>query len=194
MKINFTREDGNKLQFELSDTTTAFANAVRRYIMNRVPVMAIDNVTFYENTSSLFDEFVAHRLGLIPLTTPKGVPADSEVMFYLDAKGPKMVYSSELETKDKDVKPAKDKIPIVTLSKDQSLRLEAKAKLGTMDKHAKFQPGLAAYEIADGTYKFIVESFFQMPPKELVSRALVALEDDISELSKELEKAGKKKK
>lgn len=193
MEIEITREEGNKLQFELKGAGMQFANAVRRYIINGVPVLAIDEVTFYENSSALFDEYLSHRIGLIPLTTPSGVPKETEVDFYLDAKGPGMVYSSNLETKDKEVKVAKDKIPIATLAGNQSIRLEGKARLGTARKHAKFQAGLAAYEIANGAYKFTVESFFQMPPRELVSRALAALEDDVEGLEKQLEKAKKKK-
>lgn len=193
MKLEITKEDGNKLNFELSGTSAQFANAIRRYAMNGVPVLAMEEVTFYENTSALFDEYLAHRLGLIPLITPNGVPKDAEITFYLDAKGPKVVYSSELETKDKEVKPARDKIQIVTLAENQSIRLEGKAKLGSAKKHAKFQAGLAAYEISNGAYKFYVESFFQMSPKDLVLRAASALEEDVKDLEKQLEKAKKKK-
>lgn len=194
MKFSISKEEGNRLEFELSDVNTSFANAVRRYSINSVPVFAIDEVTFYENSSSVFDEFIAHRIGLVPILTPSGTPKNSEVNFYLDAKGPKVVYSSELESKDKDVKPAKGKIPIVTLGENQELRLEGKAVLGTSHKHAKFQPGLSAYEISDGKYKFVLESFYQMEPRDLLSRAVSALEDDIEEAEKLLEKAGKKKK
>ncbi len=38
-----------------------------------VPTMAIDLVTLYDNSSSLQDEFLAHRLGLVPLRVEEGV-------------------------------------------------------------------------------------------------------------------------
>lgn len=194
MNFEIIKEEGNKLQFELSGVNISFANAIRRYIISAVPVFAIDEVTFYDNSSSMFDEYIAHRIGLIPIITPAGVPKEAEIKFYLEAKGPKVVYSSELESKDMEVKVAKNNIPIVTLGENQEIRLEGKAVLGTSKKHAKFQSGLAAYEIVDGTYKFTVESFFHMPPHDLILRAISILEDNLEELEQKLEKAGKKKK
>lgn len=194
MEITITKEEGNKLQFELKGVKTSFANAVRRHIMNGVPILAIDKVTIYENTTTFFDEYLAHRIGLIPIITPSELPKEIEVSFYLDAKGPGVVYSSQLESKDDKIKVAKDKIPIATLAEKQVLRLEAKARLGLAKKHAKFQGGLAAYEIVNGIYKFTVESFFQTTPRELVFRAIESLENELDELeNKELKSAKKKK-
>jgi len=61
------REDS--ITFVLSKTDASIANALRRIMIAEVPTIAIDLVWINNNTSVLHDEFLSHRLGLIPLTT-----------------------------------------------------------------------------------------------------------------------------
>jgi DNA-directed RNA polymerase II subunit RPB3 len=56
-----------KLKFTLTSSSAAMANALRRILISEIPTMAIDQVHIHTNTSALHDEYIAHRLGLIPL-------------------------------------------------------------------------------------------------------------------------------
>ena len=192
MKLILDKKHGNRVEFLISGISLSFANLLRRYALSRVPVLAIDTVTFYDNTSAFWDEYLSHRIGLLPVTTPDKTPEDAEIIFSLDAEGPKTVYSSEMQSSDKEISIPK-KIPIATLGPNQHLRLEGKAVLGTARKHAKFQAGLVGYGEEDKNIRIFVESFFQMEPKDVLVRTCDCIESDLNEIEKALGKKPEKK-
>ena len=71
MQITLISKDkeADKASFLLKGTTPAYMNLLRRTIMNRVPTMAIEEVELKKNSSVLYDEIIAHRLGLVVLST-----------------------------------------------------------------------------------------------------------------------------
>ncbi len=159
MKIQVLRKKGSTLVFVLDGVTPAFANALRRIMISEVPTMAVEWVDFHKNSSILFDEVISHRLGLLPLSFDpsrfsmkeeckcggKGC-ALCEVVFAVDKKGPAMVYSGDLKSSNKAVKPTSPAFPIVELLANQDLKFEARAELGTGRQHAKWQAANAAYQ------------------------------------------------
>ena len=159
IKLLEKNKDKSKVSFMVKKISYSFANTIRRVVVNRVPVLAIETVEFKKNNSVLYDEQVAHRLGLIPLTTDlksykmkseckcKGAGcAICELKMKLKAKGPKTVMASDLKSQDPKVKSAQPNIPIVKLLKGQELEFVATAELSEAREHAKWSPGLMYYK------------------------------------------------
>ncbi|MCX8205769.1 MAG: DNA-directed RNA polymerase subunit D [Candidatus Micrarchaeota archaeon] len=185
ISITGVEEEGNQMSFKLKGVPVPFANALRRVAIGQLPVYAIDEVTVYENNTAFFDEFIANRIGLIPITTPDKF--DEEVMFSLNVEGPMLVTSASLESSSPKVDCANKKIPIIELGNKQVLRLEGTARKGIGRRHAKFQAGIASYSYdEEGEYEFVVESFGQMSPRDIVKRSLSLLIEKCKEIEKEL--------
>ncbi|CDO93923.1 unnamed protein product [Kluyveromyces dobzhanskii CBS 2104] len=59
--------DEREVNFDLVHVDTSVANAFRRIMISEVPSVAPEYVYFFNNTSVLQDEVLAHRIGLVPL-------------------------------------------------------------------------------------------------------------------------------
>ena len=166
MDVQIRELTDKKAVMVVEDATPTFMNSLRRILVSDIPKMAIDDVEFhmgsilssednktYESISPLFDEIIAHRLGLIPIPTDlslfvakdkcvcggEGCP-NCTIMYTLNKKGPATVYSGDLEPLGGPAFAIKDDlIPIVKLSDHQALLIYATAMLGTGATHAKWQ-------------------------------------------------------
>ena len=159
MKIKILNRTNEEIKFVVDGISVPFANALRRIMMVEVPTLAIEDVYFRENDSVMFDEVIAHRLGLIPLKfnpetlnfredcscEGEGCP-NCQVVFELEKEGPCMVYSKDLKSSSEEVHPLYDNIPIVKLEKGQRLSLEAIAILGRGKDHIKWKAAIASYK------------------------------------------------
>jgi DNA-directed RNA polymerase subunit D len=168
MEVKILEMTDTKARFLVSNATPEIANSLRRVLIAEIPKMAIETVEFhlgeiqggaedeneeYESVSSLFDEIIAHRMGLVPIPTdPKlnvfkkdcscggeGCP-QCTIMYKIDKKGPCDVYSGDLEPLgDASLKVKDELIPIVRLGSRQAILAYAFAELGIGQRHAKWQ-------------------------------------------------------
>lgn len=159
MKIKTLEQDKDSIRLLVEGFNIEALNSLRRAMIAEVPVMAIDEVKFKKNSSALYDEMIALRLGLVPLKTDlktydlmteckckgKGC-ARCQTTFALKVKGPATVYASDLKPKDPHIKPVYQNMIITKLLDGQELELEAVARLGKGNEHAKFAPCMAVFQ------------------------------------------------
>ena len=184
-----------------------YANALRRFAISEVPCMAIDEIVIHENSSVLYDEILAHRLGLIPLTTDlEGyiLPQDWDcktslgctkcrVLLVLDAVATdevKTIYSGDLVSEDTRVKPYVDNIPIIKLAPSQKIKLEAYAKLGKGRHHAKWQPvtiSTLTDTDNDSEFHLTLESTGSLPANEILLQATSILNTKLKDMNQSIQ-------
>jgi len=197
MKI--LKKSKEEIVFSVEEINYSFANELRRIMTSEVPTMAIENVDFKKNDSSLPDELVANRLGQIPLTFDRQAYNMNEncenckgkgcsrcqVELVLKKKGAGVVYSGDLKSKAKDVQPVFDRIPIVELfDPTDEIQFEAIAQLGSGRTHAKWQAALVGYKYDGSNFTFNVESVSGLSPEEIVLSATEHLGSKASEFEK----------
>ena len=196
VKLQILEHDEKKIKVIFNDIHRSYANAIRRFAICEVPSMAIDEVVVLENSSVMYDELIAHRLGLIPLKTDLAryfLPEDCDcqsalgcpkcrVLLVLDVEAgntTRVVNSGDLRSEDEYIKPISDFIPIVKLAPRQAIKLEAYARLGKGKEHAKWQPAtvsiLKPISEEEGSYILYLESSGSLSASEILTKSIEIL-------------------
>lgn len=157
MKIEKLSKKNEKLSFILHDAEESFANAVRRMIVEEVPTLAVEDVEIKENSSVLYDEMLALRLGLCPIKTDLksyGFKKDCkcggegcarcELKIVLKGSKKGYVFATEAESMDPKCNFV-HKMPVVKLLPKQKIETQMTAILGRGREHAKWSPGWVWY-------------------------------------------------
>ena len=205
VSVKLLEEDDKSVRVELEGLPLAVMNAIRRFTMNEVPTMAVEEILIIENTSSMPNDVLAHRISLIPFISdidhyvaPEECTCGSKlgcercaVRYVLRAEAkdePITVYSGAMTPEDPstEVKPVSSKIPIVKLAPGQKIEMELYVRVGRGKKHAKWQAAISSlHEPKEGNKNarvLYVESIGFLPPKRIVLEAAKALEKKASEL------------
>ncbi len=130
----------NQIVFK-AEIEESLANAIRRYL-NQIPIIAIDELEIIKNGSALYEEVIAHRVGLIPLKMGKGMSEKTKGKLQLSAKREGFVNSGELKG---NIDVVYENIPITFLDKNQEIEFSATTKVGKGIEHVKFSPGIMFY-------------------------------------------------
>ncbi len=200
VSVEILEEDPISIKVLLKEIEGSYANAIRRFAISEVPCMAIDDVVILENSSVVYDELVAHRLGLMPLRTdlqryrlrevcdcnsPLGCNKCT-VLLVLDSEAidkVKTVYSGDLVSEDPFVRPISDAIPLVELAPDQKIKLEAYAKLGRGKEHAKWQPSTVSVLKETGKrdeFFLEIESVGSLQAREIFLKAVELVNEKLT--------------
>ena len=200
-------KDNKKMSIKLKGIPMQYANALRRICLNGVPIFAIDTVDIIENSSVFPDEGLAHRLGLIPLTTEMqeyneqgrcdchsdAGCSNCKVMLVLDSgdsDSTRSILSDELISEDDAIKPISDKIPIVHLAPGQRVKVECYARLGRGTEHAKWNSSnISTLTDTDSEDEHIltVESTGALAPEQIILAGMDELNNRIAKFKDTIE-------
>tara|TARA_B100000029_G_C16998224_1_gene750144 strand:+ start:10 stop:612 length:603 start_codon:yes stop_codon:yes gene_type:complete len=191
LSLEIINENEQKISVRIKGVPLQYINALRRICLNGVPIYAIEDVDILENSSVLADEGIAHRLGLIPLTTSiESIKQNTEtdkIMLTLDSgisEETRTILSGDLKSQDSNIIPISQNIPIVHLAPSQSLKIEAYARLGRGIEHAKWNSSnVATLTETDKEDERIltVETTGALNPKHIVLAGVDELSNRLSE-------------
>lgn len=157
MKTKIVSLNEDTIRFLLEGVSVAFANSLRRTMVAEVPMMTVEDIFYFDNSSLVPDEVLANRIGLVPLKTnlesyvlPEECDCEAELgcpkcravlTMDVEAKDDTMtVYSGDLVPEDQSIAPASKRIPLAKLAPGQAIKFEAYAQLGQGKVHAKWSP------------------------------------------------------
>ena len=175
MKCEFVNE--NTIKFH--GVSTEFVNVLRRYCMNHIPILAPDYVDFLKNETAFFDEYLAHRIAMIPFKhndNPEGVV---HINVSNNSDENITIYSGDLKG---DYEVVYDNIPLLVLTPGDEISFEVYFKIGEGSEHTKFKPCYAKFYEKDGCIYLEIEPYGQLTSKEIFEKCFERIDQDLKEI------------
>lgn len=165
MSVKVINTLDNRIDLEWKNVSSIFLNTLRRIMISDIPTIAIDKIELEENSSPMNDEFMAHRIGLIPIQCDEEISNISYQHECSCSSGCSVCnfeFFLEKENKDNDDLVgvySSDLVPVLTstnnfnvvsypifergilickLAKGQKIKLKAIAIKGTGKEHSKW--------------------------------------------------------
>ncbi len=160
----------------------SIANSLRRTMLSKIPSIVIHTGKFDENDSSMIEECIMTRLGLIPLkkVDTSVFPEKTEYTANINEEGPKTVYSKDI-TFSEGITVVDPDIIILKLKKGEILKFEGLTKEGTGEEHAKYIVcNISRYEKIDNDFYINIESFGVYTAEEIFIKALDILKENLT--------------
>jgi DNA-directed RNA polymerase alpha subunit len=154
------------------DLPVGTVNAVRRALIMDIEAWAPDTVTFTRNSSCQTDEYIAHRIGLIPFVKV----GDGDTM-EISVKG-RTLRASDLT--GPAFKIVKD-VEIIEMNEEQEITATVFFKLKCGHVHARYKmcSAVSMQILQNGMYKLCFETLNDEEPDAVLRKAICAIDSKI---------------
>jgi len=152
-------KNNDELSFIISNVHTSIVNSVRRILLSEIETYAFNEINIIKNTSILHDEFIKHRISLIPLNCDDNIEIELKVqnndpdILDVTSNDIKIVQESMINDRRAEEQttlglPFVRDILLIRLKNGEELSFTAKTKLDIGQTHAKYQPvSIVAFKI-----------------------------------------------
>ncbi|KAI4290831.1 DNA-directed RNA polymerases I and III subunit RPAC1 [Pancytospora philotis] len=135
VRINVISHTEDSIEFDLLGVPPSLANALRRILIAELPSVALHTASIRENDTVFPDEYVAHRLGLIP------IDVDAELL------GTAADCDAALDMLDFRLMVKNSTADVISLLSDQ---IEWVPRLGQEHLRVQIKPGVLVCKMAPG--------------------------------------------
>lgn len=189
IKINKHTEKYINFNIKGNDVNFSLVNAIRRVLLQEIPLYKIDNIKIDKNTTCYTNDYLSERLEQyddILKSKENYIDENNEYKYekqdiYINVKNDNSeimnitsdnidVYIDEKQIKN----PYKEKVLLVKLKKDQELILKGEYVLGKGMYNAKYT-GIKVdlyEEVNENNYNFAFKSLCMLSTKELLTKAV----------------------
>ena len=156
------------------DNNCGFVNGLRRVIIADLSRWAPDYIEITKNTSCQTDEYIAHRIGLIPFKkcgngTEMEASVKGRTLMSFDLKGTGFQSIHNIE--------------IMSMEGDQELEFKVFFKYKTGNEHSRYKmcSGVAMQALNNNMFKLVFETIDEENPDKVLLEAFDILEKKIDD-------------